>query len=197
MPRVSEATKAENRDRLLAAAASEFATRGLGGARIDDISLAAGLAKGTIYNYFDSKEQVFREVVAAWTARITEERVPVSDDAPVGEQLLALVEADMAVMADMEEFARAAFRELLLGADADGSDLLPSTDPLDDVLMGLMERAQRRGELRSDRTPEQLVQLFAAVVNGLLVERWIPGSSLALDDIARLAVDQYLDGAGS
>ena len=45
MPRVSEATKAENRDRLLAAAASEFAARGLGGARIDDISLAAGLAK--------------------------------------------------------------------------------------------------------------------------------------------------------
>ena len=50
MPRVSEATKAEHRQRLLDAAAAEFAAKGLDGARIDDISVAAGLAKGTIYN---------------------------------------------------------------------------------------------------------------------------------------------------
>lgn len=197
MPRVSEATKAEHRQRLLVAAADAFAEKGLHGARIDDISLAAGLAKGTVYNYFDSKEHLFREVIAAWSARIAEARSPVDDDAPIRDQLLAVVEADMAVMADLEDFARAAFREVLIAPDADRSDLVPSADPLDDVLMMVIGRAQTRGELRCDRTADELVQLFAAVVNGLLMERWLPGSMLALDDIARLAVDQYLYGAGN
>ena len=56
MPRVSEATRTENRARLLAAAADAFAEHGLHGARIDDISLAAGLAKGTVYNSLDEME---------------------------------------------------------------------------------------------------------------------------------------------
>ena len=68
---------------------------------------------------------------------------------------------------------------------------------VDDVLMSVIGRARERGELRTDRTTEELVQLFAAVVNGLLMERWFPGGTLALDDIARLAVDQYLHGASA
>jgi AcrR family transcriptional regulator len=45
MARVDERTRIEHRKRLLDAAASEFAAKGLDGARVDDISIAAGLAK--------------------------------------------------------------------------------------------------------------------------------------------------------
>ena len=127
---MSEATKAAHRDRLLAAAADAFATHGLHGARIDDISLAAGLAKGTIYNYFDSKEHLFRELIAAWAGRITDAHQPLHTAAPVRDQLTALVDADMAVMREIEPFARAAFREVL--APAADADLVPATDPVDD-----------------------------------------------------------------
>jgi len=41
---------------LLEAAAEEFARHGYVGANINHISLAAGFAKGTIYNYFESKQ---------------------------------------------------------------------------------------------------------------------------------------------
>ena len=39
--------------------------------------------------------------------------------------------------------------------------------------------------------------MFLTLVNGLMLEHWMPGSSIALDDIADLAVEYYLDGARS
>jgi AcrR family transcriptional regulator len=45
----------QTRQRLLEAAAEEFARAGYPGANINTISTAAGYAKGTIYNYFPSK----------------------------------------------------------------------------------------------------------------------------------------------
>lgn len=195
MPRVSEATKLEHRQRLLEAAAAEFAVKGLDAARIDDISLAAGLAKGTIYNYFDSKVDVFRAVVEEWARRTAEERESVPDDAPIRDQLLAIVRGDMNVVADMEEFARTAMREVLTAPSEAVSQILPAWDPVDREIERIITTAQRRGELRADRSAEELVRVFFTLTNGLLIEHWLPGSNVELTDIPALVVDYYLDGA--
>jgi AcrR family transcriptional regulator len=57
----------ETRDRLLVAAAAEFAREGYVGANINRISTAAGFAKGTIYNYFPSKRALMA-ILIDWTA---------------------------------------------------------------------------------------------------------------------------------
>src|SRR5947208_16514542 len=46
----------ERREDLLGAARRVFASRGLPNATISDVTEAAGVAKGTFYLYFDSKE---------------------------------------------------------------------------------------------------------------------------------------------
>jgi AcrR family transcriptional regulator len=51
-----EKTTQQTRQRLLDAAAVEFAKAGFLGANINTISQAAGFAKGTVYNYFSSKQ---------------------------------------------------------------------------------------------------------------------------------------------
>jgi AcrR family transcriptional regulator len=48
---------------LLEAAAQEFGRHGYIGANINHISLAAGLAKGTIYNYFESKRALMLALI--------------------------------------------------------------------------------------------------------------------------------------
>jgi len=80
---------------------------------------------------------------------------------------------------------------------ADIAQLMPASDPLDAEIRDAMRLGLEKGELRPDRTIDELAQLFAAAVNGLLIERWLPGPELALDDISRLAVDHFLDGAAS
>jgi AcrR family transcriptional regulator len=53
---------AETRARLIEVAKQVFEEDGFLAARISDISKRAGLSHGSFYHYFDSKEQIFREV---------------------------------------------------------------------------------------------------------------------------------------
>ena len=46
----------EKRRAILDATLEEFEARGFAAARIEDIAKKAGVAKGTVYNYFESKE---------------------------------------------------------------------------------------------------------------------------------------------
>jgi AcrR family transcriptional regulator len=53
----------ETRQLLLDAATTEFAREGYNGANINRISIAAGFAKGTIYNYFPSKRALMLALI--------------------------------------------------------------------------------------------------------------------------------------
>lgn len=61
----------QTRARLVEAAKQVFQRDGFLDARIVDIAETAGLAPGSFYHYFDSKEQLFREVAAAQEERLT------------------------------------------------------------------------------------------------------------------------------
>jgi AcrR family transcriptional regulator len=70
---------AETRARLLAAAKEIFEENGFLDARISDIAERAGLSHGSFYHYFDSKEEVFREVAEAVETQLS---------APLGDVVL-------------------------------------------------------------------------------------------------------------
>jgi AcrR family transcriptional regulator len=62
---------AQTRARLLDSAKAVFEKSGFLEARISDIADGAGLSHGSFYHYFDSKEQIFREVAEAQEALLT------------------------------------------------------------------------------------------------------------------------------
>ena len=59
------------RARLLEAAKTVFERDGFLNARVSDISEAAGLSHGSFYHYFDTKEQIFRELAQALEVSVT------------------------------------------------------------------------------------------------------------------------------
>ena len=67
MPRLANADKEEikksTRQKLLEAATAEFAAKGFSGANINHISIAAGYATGTVYNYFPSKRALMLALI--------------------------------------------------------------------------------------------------------------------------------------
>ncbi|HVU62280.1 MAG TPA: TetR/AcrR family transcriptional regulator [Mycobacteriales bacterium] len=67
---------AQTRARLVEAAKAVFEADGFLEARITDIAEGAGVSHGSFYHYFDSKEQVFREVADALDDRMN---APLSD----------------------------------------------------------------------------------------------------------------------
>jgi AcrR family transcriptional regulator len=64
-----EERKAQNREKLLLAARRVFAAKGLGEATARDIVRETDLATGTFYNYFASKEDVFRALLTELSQR--------------------------------------------------------------------------------------------------------------------------------
>jgi AcrR family transcriptional regulator len=67
VPRIKESEKdnirSHTRQLLLQAAIAEFAREGYKGANINRISMNAGFAKGTIYNYFTSKRDLMYTLI--------------------------------------------------------------------------------------------------------------------------------------
>jgi AcrR family transcriptional regulator len=50
-------------DEILAAGLEVFVERGYAAARLDEVASRAGVSKGTLYLYFDNKEELFKAVV--------------------------------------------------------------------------------------------------------------------------------------
>jgi len=61
--RPREARSAARREAILSAALDEFSLRGFEATRLDDVARRAGIAKGTIYLYFQGKESLFQELI--------------------------------------------------------------------------------------------------------------------------------------
>jgi len=77
------------RARLLDAAKAVFEENGFLEARISDIAEKAELSHGTFYHYFDSKEQIFREVAETHEALLTAKTdEPVDPDLSEYERIL-------------------------------------------------------------------------------------------------------------
>jgi len=58
-PRVTRSYKSAIKKRILAAAFREFSMKGYDKTNLDDVARSVGIARGTIYLYFDSKQQLF------------------------------------------------------------------------------------------------------------------------------------------
>ena len=83
-----------SRDRILRAAAAEFAARGYAGANIDRIARAARLNKAMIYYHFKSKAALYREILRDMFGAVRARVAAVADSAAdPDEKIRAYVEA--------------------------------------------------------------------------------------------------------
>jgi AcrR family transcriptional regulator len=97
--------KEEKRGLIIEAAAKVFARRGFASTLMAEIAIEAGIGKGTLYEYFDSKEDLFFAVFE-WFVKATEAEAKVSISALGGsasERLGALSDSLMSSWAQMED----------------------------------------------------------------------------------------------
>jgi AcrR family transcriptional regulator len=87
--------KDERPGEILAAALEEFVERGYAATRLDDVAQRAGVTKGTMYLYFDSKEELLKAAVRQNVLPVIErgERLVEEHRGPSGELLREVVRA--------------------------------------------------------------------------------------------------------
>jgi TetR/AcrR family transcriptional regulator, acrAB operon repressor len=97
--------RAERRTQILHAASRVFSRKGFHAANVSDVSAEAGVSQGTVYHYFDSKEDLFMTVFEAWETGNLYREVNAAMDASASaaEQLRYLAHAVGERMAQAEE----------------------------------------------------------------------------------------------
>lgn len=169
--RITAAIKQTTRARLLGAAAQEFARAGYERANVDGISLAAGYAKGTIYNYFPSKEELFLAVVEEATAQAAA-AAPAPVDGSAWERLTAALTGFCRWAGQQDPLARVLVRECLMGTPGLYPRVIGAEWPLTAQLETIIADGMQQGQIRSD-TPADLLALATAGLTDLaLAQHW-------------------------
>jgi TetR/AcrR family transcriptional regulator, cholesterol catabolism regulator len=176
MSRVTADTKQATRAKLLAAAAQEFARAGIERASVDAISLAAGYAKGTIYNYFASKEELFLAVVEQASAQAAAASA-VPADAPARERLAAVIAGFCAWAREHGALARVLVRECLMGTPGLYPQVIGAEAPLVGELETILRDGARSGELRDDVPAEILALALAGLADLAMAQHWASGGA--------------------
>lgn len=132
---------------ILDAAAGEFGSVGFHDASIGGITKAAGVAAGTFYTYFDSKDAVFRALVADLSARVRDHVAPAIRAAP------DQIAAERAGLAGFIAFVRAHKEIYRIIDEAEFVDPASFRDHYATTATRIAQRlaaAAERGEVRAD-----------------------------------------------
>lgn len=184
------------RARILAAAKAEFARKGLGGARVDDIAARAKANKRMLYHYFGNKEELFRITLedAYSGIREAEARLEIEKDDPIT-ALKRLIRFTWGYYLENPEFITLVNSENLHKARHIKSSerMRELSRPFVGRMRALLERGAEAGMFRKDLDPVQVNITIAAIGYYYLTNRFTGSIVFERDLMSKTALDQRLD----
>jgi AcrR family transcriptional regulator len=144
--------KADVRARIVAAGIDLFSRHGIAEVTVDQIAEAADIGKGTIYNYFQTKEDIvvafMVDIERRVQARLSRFTAP---EASLDAILTAFIRFQFRLKARHHEFVRAFLGQMII----------------DPPLESLFRNLQHRGAIRTDISLPELILVFKTIHLGL------------------------------
>lgn len=185
-----EAKRAGNRLKILNAARGIFAGLGFGATTVRDIIRHTGLASGTFYNYFESKEKVFEALIQDMSERL---QLTLRKSRRSGEGIQYMVEKTFYAYfvfftKNPADYALVRSHRGREGGHMSGPQLRAGFDEL---------RADIQDSIRENKLPEidaiYLVAAFAGIA-GSLLDVEMQGDKPNAKRAAKFASDIFLGG---
>jgi AcrR family transcriptional regulator len=182
---------------ILRAAREVIADLGLGEASMERIAQGAGISKGTIYLYFQNKEQLLvRAVQQAFEELMARLEGAIASAASALERLRALARASLDHAALNRGFFRALMEPRGLGPES-VSELArrfaAQNEQYVAFVSGVIDEGARKGEFR-DLPPRLVAVALAGALRGAIAERIAGGASGDPERDADTIVDLLLHG---
>ena len=177
---VREVQRLETRTRLFDAAVTEVGRSGLAGADVSAIAAAAGVARGTFYFHFPTKEHVIVELERAEEAKI----VAKLDTTTTSSLASVLAELIHHVLAAEQRLGTVTFRDML---GLHFSSTRPIDDelrehPLAEFVIAVITEAQANGRVQQDADAGELGVIFMTGLFALLATTPASAERVALLD---------------
>jgi Transcriptional regulator len=150
---------AKTKEELLAASEHEFATKGLYGARIDNIATEAGVNKRMIYEYFGNKEELYKTVLNRAYHRLLEREVNVlSEKTSAKEAIYKTIHMYFEFLAQHETFVQLVLWENLNHAkylkELNVQDI---KEPTIELLHEIIKGGKQSGIFRQDLDADEVI----------------------------------------
>ena len=182
---------------ILGAARRVFARKGFEGSSVADIASAAGIAKGTIYLYYRSKEAIYFETLARDLREMRERvarRVEAADD--FRDKLRAYIEAKVSFCGANRDFFRIYSAEFGRGSRPPERFRNVVRELKEEQLRFLEENiaaAIRSGEIRD--VPVRLAaQAISDVTRSLILNTVVTGSGPSEEEVSAFLLDWLWKG---
>lgn len=154
------------------AALQVFRKLGYHRTRMADIAIAAGVGKGTLYEYFKDKLEILRFVLERYFAAFEEGALrAVNEASGPAQRLLALTDFAFAHVADWEDHC-AVFVDYFSVARTGEERLLSLTaiyDGMRDMLRLLLQECRAGGEIREEVDPDAAAELLLSIFDGVVL----------------------------
>jgi TetR/AcrR family transcriptional regulator len=177
--------------RILAAARGEFAQRGFGAARLQDIAERAGLTHPTLLYHFGSKERLYAAVIEQamedWAAMTS---AAVSQAPPGFERVAALVDAGLEFFASHHDFVVIWRREAIEGGGRLEQAIAEHLRPFFDRAVAFLRAEVAAGRLR-EHDPIELMQLCYGAVMTYFSDAGFRARLLEEDPLAGPARERF------
>ena len=163
-----EQKKAATRKSIFETAIRLFSERGFDAPTIDEIAAAAGTGKGTVYNYFSSKEEILVAFMIEVEGRVQKRIAHFSEaDAPLDRILCDLLRYQFRVKHPYLAFARVFLSELIRNAAALQGPIERMQEAIDPPLRAFFCRLQERNLIDSSVDITKAAHSFKCIHFGL------------------------------
>jgi TetR/AcrR family transcriptional regulator, transcriptional repressor for nem operon len=176
-----------HKERLLRQGMKSFYEYGFHGTTVDAVLAASGVPKGSFYHHFGSKD--------AFGLAVLDRYMHIQLDALAkwaGDDALATTDKLTGYFTELSEtFVKSGFQraclagkfstELAASSTAFRDQLATSLIVWNSALVDLLRQGQQRGDVRADRSPEQLAHGILALIQGAFVIALSSRDTAALD----------------
>jgi TetR/AcrR family transcriptional regulator, cholesterol catabolism regulator len=193
LARRREMTAEERRQQIIDQAAAMFDSAPYHATSMDDIAAAVGIAKPTLYHYFNSKTQILFEIHEALIGRLLERHSSPRPGAP-REQLLRIMEDILAFMQTRPGHMRVFFEHYRELPQEQREAIRHKREQFQAILECVLADGVKAGEFREIDVRLSSFQIFGTCI---WAHQWyVPGGRLNNQEIARLFWQQFIDGIG-
>jgi TetR/AcrR family fatty acid metabolism transcriptional regulator len=186
------------REKILDAAVGVFSRKGFFASRVSDVAAAAGIADGTVYLYFRSKDDilisVFDETMSEHLVAAQKELAQAED---VRARLKILADHHLGLLGKSPELA--VVFQVELRQSTKFMELFTASWLMDyfDLIERTIERGQRRGAIRADVPRKLAAHAFFGALDALVTSWVLSRNAFDLTALAGPMVDLFLSGAAA
>jgi TetR/AcrR family transcriptional regulator, fatty acid metabolism regulator protein len=177
----------DKRRLILDAAVRVFARQGFHTCRVSDIADEAGVAYGLVYHYFQSKDQVLDTLfLQRWDVLLEAIRETDALDIPARDKLEAIAGFIVESYRHDPDLMKVIIVEVTRAANSFGAAHLGKITEAYGLIRGVVEKAQRSGEFRTEIPAEFAAMAFYGAIEQVLTG-WIFGLLEEGDEAYELA----------